>query len=478
MKPPVKILVIDDDEDDFLILNDYIKAITEQHFIIDWCSNYKEAVIKICEGEHDLYFVDYWLGSKTGLDLIKEVSKKKCEAPLILLTGNGNRKIDIMAMEYGAVDYLVKNDLGQEKLERCIRYSLERANTEKVLRNNERKFRNIFERSKDPVFTANEDLVFLEVNDATVKLLECSREELTSKTVFDFLSTHQDISYIQNELTSKGFVYDRSTEFNARESGIKNCVVTLSREVDITGGTYYQGIIHEITALKKAEKLNLALEKMKMASRILRTMAHEIRNPLNSILLSLGELKDATEIEERSLYMDIIARNGNRISKLVSELLNSSTPGKILVEKKSLQSILDESLESASDRLQLQNIQLKKDYIKDHAWVMADSEKLKIALLNIVINAVEAMQKEQGELKISLKEKDDEQYAVFIQDNGCGISKENLVKLFEPYFTTKQNGVGLGLASTLNILQSHNVSVDVDSVVSEGTVFKLFFNKA
>ena len=88
------------------------------------------------------------------------------------------------------------------------------------------------------------------------------------------------------------------------------------------------------------------------------------------------------------------------------------------------------------------------------------------------------MQKEKGELIISIRENDDLKYEVFIQDNGCGISNDNLVKLFEPYFTTKQNGVGLGLASTLNILQSHNVSVDVDSVVSQGTVFKLFFNKA
>lgn len=478
MKPPVKILVIDDDEDDFLIISDYINAIREQEFLIDWCGNYKEAALKICEAGHDLYFIDYWLGPKTGLELIQEAIKNDCGAPLILLTGNGNRKIDKMAMEYGAVDYLVKSDLNEEKLERTIRYALERATTEKALRNKEQKFRNIFERSKDPVFTVNKDFKFLEVNDATVCMLECSREKLTSKTVFDFLCNQQDVVYIKNELISKGFINDRSTDFNATESGIKNCVVTLSKEADITGTTYYQGIIHEITALKKAEKANLALEKMKMASRILRTMAHEIRNPLNSILLSLGELKEASEKEERALYTDIIARNANRIDKLVSELLNTSTPGEILVEKKPLQSILDESLEAAGDRLNLHNIQLKKDYLRDHAWVMVDSEKLKIALLNIIINAVEAMQKEKGELVISLRENEDLQYEVFIQDNGCGISNENLIKLFEPYFTTKQNGVGLGLASTLNILQSHNVSVDVDSVVSQGTVFKLFFNKA
>jgi len=478
MKAPVKILVIDDDEDDFLIISNYIKAIKEQHFFIDWCGTYKEAVIKISEGGYDLYFVDYLLGEKTGLDLIKEVIKNNCEIPLILLTGNGNRSIDIKAMEYGAVDYLVKSDLNEDKLERSIRYSLERAIAEKALRNNERKFRNIFERSKDPVFTAKEHLFFLEVNDGTTNFLECSREELNSKTIYDFLCNQQDIEYIQHELTNKGFVYDRLTDFKAKESGIKNCVLTISRELDIAGNIYYQGIIHEITALKKAEKANLALEKMKMACRLFRTMAHEVRNPLSSIMLSIDQLRDAPEGEERTIYMDIIARNGNRIDKLVRELINSSTPGEILVQKKSLQSILDESLEAAYERLNMQNIKLKKDYPVDNAWVMADSEKLKIALLNIIINAIESMQKEQGELMISLRKKDDAQYAVFIQDNGCGISIDNLIKLFEPYFTTKKNGVGLGLASTLNILQSHNVSVDVDSVISQGTIFKLLFNKA
>lgn len=478
MKPAVKILVIDDDEDDFLIISDYIKAIKEQHFVIDWCGTYKEAIIKICEGGYDLYFVDYLLGAKTGLDLIKEAVKNNCEMPLILLTGNGNRIIDMKAMEFGAVDYLVKGELNEDKLERSIRYSLERAITERALRNNERKFRNIFERSKDPVFTTKEDLFFLEVNDATINLFECSRKELTAKTIYDFLANQHDIVYIQQELRSKGFVYDRSTDFKARESGIKNCVLTISREVDINGNIYYQGIIHEITALKKAEKANLALEKMKMAGRLLQTMAHEVRNPLNSIMLSLEGLRQAPVDEERTIYMDIIARNGNRINELVSELLNSSTPGEMLVKKKPLQVILDESLEAANDRLNLHKIKIEKDYLIDHAWVMVDSEKLKIALLNIIINAVESMQKEQGELKVSLRKKDDSQYAVFIQDNGCGISNDNLTKLFEPYFTTKQNGVGLGLASTLNILQSHNVSVDVDSVISQGTIFKLFFNKA
>lgn len=478
MKTPVKILIVDDDEDDFFIIKEYISGIKEQDFIVEWCGIYKEAYNKICEGQYDLYFVDYLLGAKTGLDLIKETSKKNNEAPVILLTGNGNYAIDMKAMQYGAVDYLVKSDLNTEKLERCIRYSMERAISTKALRSNERKFRNIFERSKDTVFLANEALRFADVNDAALSLLECSREELATKTVYDFLADEEETVYIQHELISKGLVFDRTTNFKTKGPGVKNCVVTISKEVDIAGNIYYQGIIHEITALKKAEKANLALEKMKMASRLFRTMAHEVRNPLNNIMLALEQLRYSADEEDRLLYTDIIGRNGKRISDLITELLNSSRPGEIQVQKISLQSILDETLDAASDRLNLQNIQLKKDYLTDEAWIMADCEKLKIAFLNIIINAVESMEKDEGELMISLKSKGDSQYAVAIRDNGCGISNENLVKLFEPYFTTKRNGLGLGLSSTLNILQSHNASVDVDSQVENGTIFKLFFNKA
>ena len=115
MKSPVRILIVDDDEDDFFIIREYIDKIEGQEFEIDWCNKYSEAVKKICEARHHLYFIDYRLNAKTGLELIQEAVKNNCEEPFILLTGNGNRLIDLQAMESGAVDYLVKGELGTEK---------------------------------------------------------------------------------------------------------------------------------------------------------------------------------------------------------------------------------------------------------------------------------------------------------------------------------------------------------------------------
>ncbi len=108
---------------------------------------------------------------------------------------------------------------------------------------------------------------------------------------------------------------------------------------------------------------------------------------------------------------------------------------------------------------------------------MANKEKLRIAFLNIVINAVEAMEPGIGVLTVSIDSAKNV-HSVIIKDNGCGIPEENVSRLFEPYFTSKRNGMGLGLAATLNILQSHKANIDVTSVLKQGTVFNISFPAA
>ena len=476
-KAPIKILVVDDDEDDFLIIREYISNIGGQEFNIDWCYKYKEAEEKICEGKHDLYFIDYLLGAKTGLELIQHSIKNNCEEPFILLTGNGNHAVELMAMESGAVDYLIKGELSAEKMERCIRYSMERASSLKALKTNERKFRNIFERSKDMVFIADEKLFFTELNNASFTLLQYNREELISKSLYELLAYKSDADDIKAQLLASGDVSDKEVEILTKNSEKKYCILTLSRETDITGAVYIQGIMHDITSLKKVERDTLTLEKLNVASRLVRIMAHEVRNPLNNIMLSTEQLGQAKDNPDSAICIEIINRNAKRIGDLITELLNSSRRDPISVEKKSLQSVIDETLEAAIDRINLRHIQLQRDYLNEPAWVMADNERLKIAFLNIIINAIEAMPENEGKLAVSVK-RNDQQYVVSIEDNGCGISDENISKIFEPYFTSKQNGMGLGLASTLNILQSHHASCNVRSSLNNGTAFQLFFNKA
>src|SRR6185503_18927301 len=108
--------------------------------------------------------------------------------------------------------------------------------------------------------------------------------------------------------------------------------------------------------------------------------------------------------------------------------------------------------------------------------IKMDKHQIKIALMNIIINAIDAIGSENGKLTIDTKLIRG-RYAVSIRDNGCGISKENLPFIFNPYFTNKPGGVGVGLAATKDILLSNQIGIKIDSVMGEGTRFTLLFEK-
>ena len=476
-KSPIKVLIIDDDEEDFFLTSQYINKIRGRDFIIDWCYRYKDALEAIVTCKYDIYFIDYYLGTKTGIDLIKESLQQNREQALILLTGMGNQKIDFEAMLAGAYDYLVKLELTTEKMERCIRYSLERSAALKVLRSNERKFRSIFERSKDAVFLIDQNLVFKDVNYITSVLLGYSRDELMTMSLNDFFAKPEQADKINNQLRTEGNVDDIEVDLLSRSQEILQAVLSLSMEMDADDNLYVQGIIHDITNLKKAEKATLQAEKLSAANRLVRALAHEVRNPLNNINLSVEQLAQENLGEAGIVYTDIISRNSKRINDLISELLlSSSLPPENIREKRSLQDILDESIAAIIDRITLKKVNWKVVYPDEPAYILADPLKLKIAFTNIIVNAIEAMIENKGVLDISVTSQNGH-HLVSIKDNGSGISAENLPHLFEPYFTFKRNGLGLGLATTLNIIQSHKASIDVQTNPNQGSNFILRFER-
>ena len=133
----IRILLIDDDEDDFIITQDLLTDLgyqpgkrEEHRFKLEWLDNYIDGQIAIDQNRHDVYLVDYRLGEQNGLELIREAIKRGCSAPLILLTGQGDREVDLEAMQAGAADYLVKGQMDAPLFERSIRYALERQRTQ------------------------------------------------------------------------------------------------------------------------------------------------------------------------------------------------------------------------------------------------------------------------------------------------------------------------------------------------------------
>lgn len=468
----VKILVVDDDEDDFIITSSYVKDIPGKQYKVDWCPKYVDALKHMKDGDYELYFVDYRLGSKSGVELLKEAIGAGCQEPIVLLTGKGNYEVDIEAIQQGAVDYLIKSDLGVDKLERSIRYALERSATMRAFKANERKYRQVFEKSKDIIFIVDERLKIVEINDAVTPMLNYTRDECIGKSLSDFIEQEQHKKYLTMLLGASKDINDWEVTLTSKDGEKKIC--TLTATIEAVEGNYIQGIIHDITNLKKMEKATILSEKLGAASRLVRTLAHEVRNPLNNITLSIEQLQQEALDENMQMYLDIVSRNSKRINALINELLNSSKQTDVVLNSHALQRVLDEVVDASIDRLTLKKLQLKINYPEEALHILADAEKLKLALLNIVINAIEAMEEGKGVLTISLGDEDGA-VVLTITDNGCGISEENITRLFEPYFTQKRNGVGLGLAFTLNILQAHKASIEVSSALGTGTTFVITF---
>lgn len=475
-KTHVQILIIDDDEDDFFITSEYLKQIQEYRLQIDWCYRYNDAIQHLHQRAYDMYFVDYRLGAKTGLDFLKEAMRIGCEEPIVLLTGKGNKDVDIEAMQMGATDYLVKPELNTDKLERCIRYSLERTAYLKALRANEKKYRGIFELSKDAVFTTDASLKFRDMNQATSVLLGYEKEELFEMTIYDLVGDLTDKKLLEKIVYEEGEANDLELEFSTKSGEIKTCIFSVTPTTD-ESGSYFQGLLHDITNLRRAEKANLLIEKLGATGRLVRTLAHEVRNPLNNINMSVEQLMQNPEEvpqTEFPMFLDIIQRNSKRIGNIITELLDTSRPTDLVFDVCSLQSIMDDSIAEALDRITLQHVNMQIRYANEPCHIMANKEKLKIVFLNIIINGVEAVEPVTGEISIAIDSTKDV-HTITIKDNGCGIPEENISRLFEPYFTSKRNGMGLGLAASLNILQSHKANIDVTSVVKQGTTFRITF---
>ena len=230
--------------------------------------------------------------------------------------------------------------------------------------------------------------------------------------------------------------------------------------------------VHELRTANGELILLRRNEKFAATGRIARTIAHEVRNPLTNINLAVEQLKDeiGQHNQDQQSILDMIMRNSIRINQLVTDLLDSTRFSELKYEQKSMNTLADEALEMAADRIQLNHITVKKEYSTDIRDVFIDPEKIKIAFLNIIVNAIEAMEPGKGILIIRTA-CENNKCVVYIKDNGIGLDDEAQQKLFEPYFTNKPKGNGLGMTNTQNIILNHNGSISVESIPGVGTTF-------
>ena len=340
------------------------------------------------------------------------------------------------------------------------------------------RYEQLFQESIDAIFITNNELLLLETNDAMLKTFGYVRAVMRSLTFKNFFLNEEDFIRFNKEF----YKNDRVEEFEAElllsngKTGI--CLINIVELSQTEEGLrLYQGIIKDITRKKMSERELIWAEKLSMTGKIARSIAHEVRNPLTNLSLALEQLKDEipAEVEEADLYIDIIERNSKRIGNLITELLESSKPKSLKLTKSILNEVVEDTLDLVKDRLKLQGMKLEEDYDPSIPLIPLDSDQMKTALINLFVNAIEAMKAGEGVLSIKTYL---EVGTIFLEvgDNGMGIPQENIDSLFEPFFTAKVGGMGLGLTAVQNIIKSHTGQISARSTVGEGTVFQISFS--
>ncbi|MGN7719738.1 ATP-binding protein [Chitinophaga sp. 22620] len=467
-----RILMVDDDEDDFFLVNTLLQDVTDDQYVIDWAPTYDKAIEAIERKEHELYLVDYRLGRYTGLDILRHFQEIGYEAPVIMLTGKGDYAIDNEAMMAGASDYLVKGEITGPELERAIRYGIMEFKHLRTIAENERKYFGVFEKSHDLIILADCHKNIIEVNPIALRKMKYSRDEFLSMNLKDLFVHEAEALQFLLDICEDDAIVQKEFSFKNKDGQTLDVLVNANK-LDEQLGTFLC-VAEDITDKKREELDKRQQEKFVISGRIARVIAHEVRNPLTNILLAVGQFKqdEAPDNDDRQLYLDIIERNCTRINQLVTELLQSTRMMELHLQKYHVNTLMKNALALAEDRIRLNDIRLNEFYTEENVTVQADDEKMNIALLNILINAVEAMVPGEGILTVSTHTERDKAY-IRIRDNGAGIPEENKARLFDPFFTSKTKGTGLGLTSTQNIIINHKGTINVESAPAEGTLFTI-----
>lgn len=303
------------------------------------------------------------------------------------------------------------------------------------------------------------------------KLLEYDKKDVLGKYWYQFL-TREEKRYITDnyegiENREQAFIISLYHENGGKM--ITEC--SLCKFVE-EQRIYYVSLLNDITEQKEAEKLLIRSEKMSVAGQLAAGIAHEIRNPLTSIKGFLQLLQAG--IDRKEEYYKIMIEEIEKMEKITSELLFISKPLTDLKRSESLDEMLDDTVSLLQTQAKLKGIQiLVEQPIIDSIY--CDRSQVKQVLLNIVKNAIEAMEK-PGKITISVQTSNDCVH-ILISDEGPGIPDEILYKLGEPFFTTKKNGTGLGIMICKNIMEEHHGLLEIYKNKDKGSTFKLSFPK-
>lgn len=250
-----------------------------------------------------------------------------------------------------------------------------------------------------------------------------------------------------------------------------------SFRLNIKTGDEIEQIAEKLNVIGSILETSYHTEKLTSLGRMLAGLAHEMNNPLTTILgytqLCLMDIDEKT-----SYYSDLkkVEEEAKRLNRMIKNLLNYSRPSELTTEPVELNTLIDTSLELLHHRIKHKNVEIIKEYDKGMPIVKVNKEELKQTFVNLTFNALDALADDDKPNQIIFSTKyvkEKQNIEIKISDTGAGILPENINKIFEPFYTTKnkEKGCGLGLFVVYSIIQKHKGKIEVKSKVNEGTTF-------
>ena len=333
----------------------------------------------------------------------------------------------------------------------------------------EQELENIFESISDMVYFVTEDYVIKNINQAVSKRLGKAPEEIIGKKCYEiFHGLHHPWAACPHQKT-----VERRESFvqEVEDPHMGGTFITSSSPIfDITGqfiGTVH--VVSDITELKNLRERVIKTERMAALGEVAARVAHEIRNPL----VSLGGF--ARRLEKKlngglKEYADIIAKEVGRLEDLLNEILSFVKETRIQKERVEAQKLMEEVISLTRSEIDDRGISLIREF-GDPVEIYVDPNRVKDALLNIIKNAIQALEN-HGTITLKIYRKN-KTCILEIRDTGPGIAEEDLLFIFDPFYTTKKTGTGLGLTITHRIIEEHDGRIEVESKTGEGSTFRV-----
>ncbi len=472
----INVLLIDDDEDDFVNIRGILSEIQSAKYRLSWKSSYHEGLSELLTASFDACLLDYRLGEHTGLDLLVEADQKGSTCPMILLTGFGDFDLDLKAMETGAADYLVKGQITAPLLDRSIRYSMKHALDLKDLSEQKESFQTLFNSTFEGILLHQKGTI-VDANAATVEIFNFLPGEMNGNLLRNFIRADHWAALDRQLATGRDIQMEA---IGLRKDGQEIYIALSSRTVNLKGHWVSLIAIRDLTQRKEMEAQILQQDRLASLGLLASSLAHEIGTPLG-VIRGRAEMLEKSSDEKTKSTMTLIVGQIDRIAKLVNSLLHIAREQQSeAATDVNLRLVLDDVLNLIGHELNLKGITLKLTMNEDFT-VKAESGPLGQVILNLLVNAIHAIEAAKNGGSNTVKEilieatKTDGEAQIKIQDTGCGISEKNMTRLFQPFFTTKDIGLGtgLGLATSYKLVTSWGGSILVESKEAAGSTFKI-----